>query len=89
MNSYLIASRHEEKECVRAMDEMLAKGTKVLDKFVFGCREGDHTAYAVVDAKNTSEALGILPDFLQDEACITKVEHISPADIRMLHEKAA
>jgi len=89
MSRFLIASRHSDDECMRAMDATLANGTGVLDKFVFGCREGDHTAYAIVDSKSLSDALALVPDFLQENACVTKVEKFTPAEIRSLHAKAA
>ncbi len=89
MIKYLISASHEPDQCLQALDAELAKGTDVLDRFVYGCREGDHTAYAVVDVANKSEALALVPDFLQDNACITRVDKFSPADIRSLHAKAA
>ena len=50
MALYLITSKHEPQECIRALDEELQKGN--LDKFVYGCKGGDHTGYAIVDAKS-------------------------------------
>ena len=89
MSKFLIASRHTEEDCVRAIDATLDKGSNILDKFVFGCSEGDHTGYAIVDAKSISDALGLVPDFLQKDACITKVSKLSPADVKSMHSKAA
>ncbi len=89
MARYMIASRHDPEECLRALDEELAKGPGTLDKFAYGCKEGDHTGYAIVEAKKLSDALALVPDFLQESACITKVDKFSPADIKSLHEKAA
>lgn len=89
MVRYLITSRHEPDQCERALSEELAKGPSILDKFVFGCREGDHTGYAITEAKNLSDALGMVPDFLQDAACVSKVEKYTPAEIRALHKTAA
>jgi sulfur relay (sulfurtransferase) DsrF/TusC family protein len=89
MSRYLISSPHTSEECVRSLDAMLAKGSNVLDKFVFGCDDGDHTGYAIVDVKSLSDALALVPDFLQENACITKVEKLSAADIRAMHKKAA
>ncbi len=60
-----------------------------LERFFYGCKEGDHTGYAIVEAKNLSDALSLVPDFLQESACITKVEKVSPAEIKSLHAKAA
>mgnify|MGYP001569425608 FL=1 len=89
MITYMIASSHKEEDCDRALDEMLAKGPKLLEKFVYGCKDGDHTGYAIVDVKSRSEALALIPAFLQDDACMTKVDRFTPAEIRSLHEKAA
>jgi len=89
MSRYLITSRHEPAECLRALDEELAKGPGVLDKFVYGCKEGDHTAYAIVESKSLSDALGLVPDFLQNSACVTRVDRFTPADIKSFHAKAA
>lgn len=85
----MITASHLPDQCIQALDEELAKGSGVLDKFVYGCKEGDHTSYAIVDAKNRSDALALVPDFLQDNACITKVDKFTASDIRALHAKAA
>ena len=89
MSKYLITSRHEPDECTRALDEILVKGPGILDRFVFGCKEGDHTGYAVVDVKNLSDALAMVPGFLQASACIAKVDKFTPAEIKSFHAKAA
>jgi hypothetical protein len=89
MSRYLIASGHRADECVRAIDATLTRGTSVLDKFVFGCKEGDHTGYAIVDVKSLSDALAMVPDFLQESACVTRVDKFTAADIRAMHAKAA
>ena len=89
MSKYLITSRHEPADCLRALDEELAKGPAILDKFVYGCREGDHTGYAIVDTKSLSDALAMVPAFLQESACITKVDKYTPQEIRSFHAKAA
>jgi hypothetical protein len=71
------------------MDEELAKGSAVLDKFVYGCKEGDHTGYAIVDVKSRSDALALVPDFLQDNACVARVDKYTPGEVKSLHAKAA
>lgn len=89
MSLYLIASKHTAEQCIQALDEVMAKGTDILDKFVYGCKEGDHTGYAIVNAERLSDALALVPDFLQEDACVTKVTKFSPAEIRSFHAKAA
>jgi len=73
---------------MRALEEELAIGPKVLDKFVYGCKEGNHTGYALAEVKTLSEALAWVPGFLQESACITKVDKFTPAEIRACHAKA-
>lgn len=89
MAFYMITSAHEPEQCLDALDEMAAKGTGSLDKFVFGCKEGDHTGYAIVEAENRSAALDVLPDMLQETACVAKVERFTQADIKAFHAQAA
>jgi hypothetical protein len=42
-----------------------------------------------VDVKNLSDALAMVPGFLQESACITKVDKYTPAEIKSFHAKAA
>jgi hypothetical protein len=87
--SYLIETPHNEAECLQALDEQLAMGSDVLDKFYFGCKSGDHTGYAIVDVKNESDARRLIPGFLLDKSIITEVGKFTPEMIRSHHTKAA
>ena len=86
MALYLITSKHEPQECLRALDEELQKGN--LDKSVYGCKGGDHTSYSIVDVKSVSEALSLVPDFLQEKAYVNKVDKFTRGEIKSLHAKA-
>lgn len=86
---YMIETPHAEEDCLRALDEQLAKGPEVLKKFSFGCKAGDHTAYAIVDVKDFKEARDLVPESLLDKARIVEVSTITPEVIRSLHTKAA
>src|SRR5574341_1029460 len=89
MARYIIESPHKPEECLKALDEEMAKGKDVLNKFDYGCKGGDHTAYAIVDANTRGDALQFVPTFLQNSARIVEVEKITPEVIRSLHAKAA
>lgn len=89
MTRYLITSRHTPEQCLLALDEEMAKGPDILDRFAYGCKSGDHTGYAIADAKSLSDALAMVPDFLQEDACVTKVDTFTPAEIKLFHAKAA
>ncbi len=87
--SYLIETPHTKEECLKALDEQLEKGQDVLNKFYYGCAAGDHTGYAIVDAKNESDARKLVPSFLIDKARIVEVGLFTPEMIRSFHAKAA
>jgi len=89
MARYMIESPHTPEQCLKALDEELEKGRDVLEKFDFGCKAGDHTAYAIVDAKTRDDALKFVPTFLQGKARILEVGKITPDMIRSFHTKAA
>jgi hypothetical protein len=89
MARYMIESPHTPEQCLKALDEELEKGRDVLEKFDFGCKAGNHTAYAIVDVKTRDDALKFVPTFLQKSARILEVGKITPDMIRSFHTKAA
>ncbi len=89
MARYMIESPHKPEECLKALDEELAKGKDILAKFDYGCKAGDHTAYAIVDVKSKNDALNYVPTFLRDKSRIVEVEKFTPEMIKQFHSKAA
>ncbi len=86
---YMIETPHTKEECLRALDEQLAKGPEILKKFYYGCKAGDHTGYALVDVRNEMEARNFVPGFLINKARIVEVDIFTPEVIKSLHTKAA
>lgn len=85
---YLIQSPHTKQECLRELDEISAKGQKTLGQFFWGCGQGDHTGYAIVDAKSAGEARGLVPEFIREKASIIELVQFSPEQIKSLHKAA-
>lgn len=86
---YMIEIPHTKEECLRLLDEQLAKGPDILKKFNYGCKAGDHTGYAIVDVKNERDARDLVPGFLLNKARIVEVDIFTPEVIRSFHTKAA
>lgn len=89
MKRYLIETPHKAEDCLRALDEELAKGTDVLSKVDYGCMAGDHTGYSIIDANTREDASKIVPTFLLNNAKIVEVGKFTPDMIRSFHKKAA
>jgi len=71
---------------LKALEEILAKGPEILDKFVWGCAQGEHTGWAHIDAEDKDDACAIIPEFLQEKAKITEVSKFTPEQIRSSHK---
>ena len=86
MAKYIIESPHTEEECLQALEETLEKGEDILQRFVFGCKSGEHTGWAYVDADSEENALEMVPEFLRDKACIHEVSRFTSEEIKEVHQ---
>ncbi len=82
---YIVETTHTNEECLRELDEIMKEGKEVLDEFYWGCEKGDHTGYAIVEARNEVEARLLVPDFLRDKAKVVQVSQFTPDQIRSMH----
>ena len=89
MEKYHVESPHTQEECLRALDEILEKGSDVLARYEWGCMAGDHTGYATVEAGNEQEARKTIPSFLAGKARVVKLNNFTPEQIREFHKKSA
>ncbi len=89
MEKYFVESKHTQEECLRALDEILAKGPEVLSKVEWGCMAGDHTAYSIVEARSETDAVADIPTFLRGKARVVKLNKFTPEQIKSFHQKSA
>lgn len=89
MDRYFVESKHTPEECLRALDEILAKGPDALSRVEWGCMAGDHTGYSIVEARNETEALKEIPSFLRPKTRTVKLNRFTPEQIKSFHQKSA
>ncbi len=82
---YLLETPHTKEECLRELDEVLKEGKEVLNEFYWGCGAGDHTGYAIIDAKNKSDVEKLIPNFIRNKAKIVELAKFTPEQIRSFH----
>jgi hypothetical protein len=72
MPTYLIEVPHSDKklECTQAIQVFLNSGSHFLKNADWGCMDGVHKAWMVVDVGNKEEALRILPPLYRRKANI-------------------
>lgn len=89
MPRYLIETAHEAnpQACLRALDAFLQAGAHYLTNAEWGCLDGDHRAWIIVDASNESEARMIIPPVIRHTAHLVKLNKFTPEQIREMNGK--
>jgi hypothetical protein len=82
---FLIESPHTLAECLRAMDEVLAQGPEELARYDWGCLNGDHTGYAIIEACSKQAAEVAVPAFLRYKTRIVELNKFMPEQVRAFH----
>ena len=85
MARYLVIAPHDAAECLKALDEV--KETGSLARWDFGCEDGDHTGYLIVNASSSEEALKSVPASVRGQAKAIKVHKFTAAELKAAHEK--
>jgi len=83
---YLIISPHTAEECLAALDDIAAKGKDELARWDWGCADGDHTGYCIVDAVSKEAALAMVPQKERSKSRATLLNKFSIEQIRAFHE---
>ncbi len=83
---FLVIISHTPESCLADLDKVSAKGEKLLATFDWGCMYGDHSGYAVIEAKDEAAARAMLPAGLS-EVKLIKVGKYTREQIRSFHEK--
>jgi hypothetical protein len=78
MERFLIESPHTAREC--KMVVKLVQSMGYLNNFDWGCREGVHTGWAMIEAENAAQALGVVPALIRNQARAIKLSKF-PSEI--------
>ena len=89
MPKFLIEVPHEEEvvACAKAIKILFESGSHFLTHADFGCEDGVHKAWIVVDVDNAREARGIVPPAYRSQATVVKLCKFSPEQINALIER--
>ena len=84
MHRYIVISKHTAEDCVRALKEVLAIG--YLTHFDWGCKDGDHTGWAIIEAEDKPQAMLSVPPFLRGNALVVRLTKFNPDTVRAMHQ---
>lgn len=71
MERYMVISNHNDKGCTNALKSIEAAG--FLTHFDWGCKDGVHTGWAIIEADSAKEAMMVVPS---GERSMAQVVHL-------------
>ncbi|MBW8011336.1 MAG: hypothetical protein FVQ83_08855 [Chloroflexi bacterium] len=85
MAKYLIEVPHENKKeaCQRAVEVFLATGSHFMTNADWGCEDGEHKAWIMVELDDKGEAKNIVPPQFRDRAKIVELVKFTKADFEI------
>lgn len=87
MAQFIIQTDHTEEECLRVLDSVLQAGAHYLFNADWGCHDGVHSAWMMVEAGTHDEARNIIPPAFRRNARLVQLNKFTPEEIKQLHEK--
>lgn len=83
MPRFLIEVPHAEETvaCAKVVKVFLASGSHFLTHADWGCHDGDHRCWMIVDVADRREALGIVPPAFRAEARIVALDRFTMEEI--------
>ena len=88
MARFLIEVPHEPEPtaCVRAVQTFLQTGSHFLSNADWGCLDGKHKAWIILEADNKKEAEFVLPPAFRPQAKIVELSKFTMEDIADMFE---
>jgi hypothetical protein len=78
MDRYMIESPHKAEDCEKILELFAAAG--YLHNFDWGCADGVHCGWAIVETDNPAHAAQIVPWTVRDVARVIKLVKYEAAD---------
>jgi hypothetical protein len=85
VKKFLVISNHTAEDCVKALKEVLAIG--YLTHFDWGCKDGVHTGWAILEAEDKAEAMMSVPTFLRAQAQVVQLTKFQAEKVMAMHVK--
>jgi hypothetical protein len=84
MKKFLIEVPHDpdKKSCNHAIQVFLESGSHFLTHAEWGCTDGEHKAWIIVEVENKEEARTIVPPLFRHDAKITRLVTFSSDDLK-------
>lgn len=88
---FLIEVPHDDTmtACVHAVEVFLKTGSHFLTHADWGCKDGVHKAWLVVDVDTREQALAVVPQLFRKQAHIVQLNSFTFRDVEEIHKLLA
>jgi len=83
MDKYMIETPHEAVDCRMVLHQLHSQG--YLYNFDWGCADGVHCGWAIVEAENGEQARMIVPSIIRKDARVVRVIKFDMDEAGKLH----
>lgn len=85
MEKFLIEVPHgdDKASCERAVQVFLSSGSHFVTNAEWGCYDGDHKAWLIVETESKEDAMRILPSYYRRNAKVVKLVKFKREDFEL------
>ena len=83
MERYIVIAPHTKGDCTKTLRQIEAMG--YITHFDWGCKDGEHCGWAVIEAESPAKALLVVPAFDRHNAKAVRLAKFSPQEVRSMH----
>ena len=89
MAKFIVEVSHspDKIECLRTIQIFLSSGSHFLTHADWGCLDGEHKAWFVMEVDSKEEALRVVPPFYRKDTKITKLSKFNLTEVENLLKK--
>jgi len=89
MRRFLIEVPHEASTvaCARVVDVFLRTGSHFLSRADWGCKDGEHKAWIVVEVDSKEEARGIVPPAFRAQSKVVELNAFTMEEIQSILDR--
>jgi len=89
MTKFIVEVSHspEKIECLRTIQIFLSSGSHFLTHADWGCLDGEHKAWFIMEVDSKEEALRVVPSFYWKDTKITKLSKFNLTEVENLLKK--
>jgi hypothetical protein len=82
MDRYIVIAKHTDEMCTKALKQIESIG--YITHFDWGCKDGNHTGWVIIEADSHAEALMCVPSADRPQAKAVKLTKFSPEQVRAM-----